>query len=372
MPFCTRRCDYCDFATWTDRGHLVDAYVDACVTDLHRRQEDGTVRPATSVFFGGGTPSLLDATQLGRILGAIPRRPEAEVTVECNPDSVDPHKLVAYREAGVGRISLGVQSTVPHVLAALGRTHDRANVERAVRWARRAGMASVSVDLVYGTEGESLGDWRRSIDDVLALEPDHVSVYALTVEPGTPLGARVASGDTPPPDDEDQAAKYELADDLLPSAGLEWYELSNFARRGSECRHNLLYWTAGDHVGIGCAAHSHRSGRRSWNVRTPERYVGALLAGCSPEAGAEVLDTVTRANEAIMLGVRTRAGVVVPAGPAAAAAERLVDSGLLERRDGRIRLTRAGRLVASAVTVELLAGVSPESASWQSVQSSAR
>jgi len=372
VPFCARRCDYCDFATWTDRAHLVDAYVDACVTDLRRREDEGRARPATTVFFGGGTPSLLEADQLAAILEAIARRPGAEVTVECNPDSVDPHKLHAYRRAGVNRISLGVQSTAPHVLAALGRTHERGNVVRAVEWARVAGIASISVDVVYGAHGESMSDWRRSIEDVLELRPEHVSAYALTVEPGTPLGGRVATDATPPPDDDDQAAKYELADDLLGHAGLEWYELSNFARTGHESRHNLLYWSSGEYLGIGCAAHGHRRGRRWWNVRTPERYIAAVRRGRSPEAGAEILDAPTRADEALMLGLRTRHGVEVPDGSAGRAAARLVDSGHLERRDGRIRLTRTGRLLATAVTTELVGGDRTPAARWQSVESSAR
>ncbi len=372
IPFCARRCDYCDFATWSDLGHLVDAYVEACVTDLRRRQIGGGVRPATSVCVGGGTPSLLEADQLTRILGVIVRRPGAEVTVECNPDSVDLDKLTAYRRAGVNRISFGVQSTVPHVLARLGRTHDVANVERVMTWAREAGIASISVDLLYGADSESVSDWRRSVEEVLALDPAHVSAYALTVESGTPLGRRVAAGEIPAPDDDDQAAKYELADDLLRRAGMEWYELSNFARPGHESRHNLLYWSSGEYLGIGCAAHGHRRGRRWWNVRSPDRYVAAVEAGRSPEAGAEVLDASTRADEALMLGLRTRRGVAAPAGPAASATARLVTSGHLERFDGRVRLSRAGRLVASAVTAELLDSVPPTASRWQSVESSAK
>ena len=231
VPFCASRCDYCDFATWTDRAHLMDAYVDACVADLERRREEGHP-PATSVFFGGGTPSILPADRLVRILDAVPRAAGAEVTVECNPDSVDREKLAAYRAAGVDRLSFGAQSMVPRVLAALGRTHDPDGAARAVRLARDVGFTRVNLDLIFGAEGESLDDWRRTLDGALALEPDHVSAYALTVEPATALGRQVAAGLTPAPDDDEQADKYLAADDALHAAGLAWYEISSWARAG--------------------------------------------------------------------------------------------------------------------------------------------
>jgi oxygen-independent coproporphyrinogen-3 oxidase len=352
VPFCAHRCDYCDFATWTDRGHLIDDYVDACSTDLERRQA-ATRRTATSVFFGGGTPSLLPPEHLARLVGAIDRATDAEVTVECNPDSVDAHKLATYARAGVNRLSFGVQSMVPHVLARLGRTHNPANVERAIGLARDAGFARVSVDLIYGTDGESPDDWRRSLDGVLALGVEHVSAYALTVEPATELGRQVAAGNRPLPDDDVQADAYALADDVLTAAGFEWYEVSNWARPGEACRHNLLYWHEGEYLGIGCAAHGHTSGRRWWNVRTPERYVAAIGRGDSPEAGSEELTPERRAEEAFSLALRTRAGVL--AAPAATAC--LADlraAGMCDDREGRIVLTRRGRLLASDVTARLL------------------
>ncbi len=352
IPFCATRCDYCDFATWTDRAHLIDEYVDACVTDAQRQME-GTARPATSIFFGGGTPSLIPARGLARILDAIEREPGAEVTVECNPDSVEPEQLAIYSGAGVNRLSFGVQSLQPHVLAELGRTHDPAGVARAVQWAREAGFRQVSLDLIYGTPCESIDDWRRTLDGALALAPDHVSAYALTVEPGTPLGRDVAAGGRRAPDDDDQADKYEIADDTLRDAGFEWYEISNWARPGGACRHNLLYWEQGDDLAIGGAAHGHAAGRRSWNLRTPERYIAAIRSEASAEAGAEVLDAAGRAEEALMLSIRTRSGATVPAGATAVAAE-LVAGGLVERIGDRVVLTRRGRLLASEVTTRLL------------------
>ncbi len=214
----------------------------------------------------------------------------------------------------MNRLSFGVQSMQPHVLAELGRTHDPAAVERAVRWARGAGFEHLNLDLIYGTPGESIDDWRRSLDGVLALAPDHVSAYALTIEPGTPLGRDIASGGRRAPDDDDQAEKYEIADDVLHAAGYEWYEISNWARPGGECRHNLLYWAQGDYLAIGAAAHGHVDGRRAWNLRTPERYLAAVGSGASIEAGHEVLDEAARVEEALLLAIRTRGGIPVPAG----------------------------------------------------------
>jgi putative oxygen-independent coproporphyrinogen III oxidase len=360
IPFCASRCDYCDFATWTDRGHLVDDYVAACIRDIERR----VLPDATSVFFGGGTPSLLETRALTSILDAIPRAPGAEVTVECNPDSVDAAKLRGYARAGVNRVSFGVQSMRAHVLAALGRTHDPANVERAVGWAGDAGIERINLDLIYGTPGERVADWEATLDAALALGPTHVSAYALTVEAGTPLGRAVAAGERPGPDDDDQALKYELADDRLHAAGLRWYEVSNWARPGDECRHNLLYWQEGDYAGIGCAAHGHTSlatggGRRWWNLRTPERYVAAVVAGEETEAGNETLDRDARGDEALILGLRTSGGIKLGAPNAepqgvAACIEELGDAGLLDRSAGRAVLTRRGRLLGNEVAARLL------------------
>jgi putative oxygen-independent coproporphyrinogen III oxidase len=357
IPFCASKCDYCDFATWTDRAALIDDYVDACVTDLRVRVRAGELDEATSVFVGGGTPSLLPAGSLARILDEIPRAADAEVTVECNPESVDGAKLARYRAAGVNRCSFGVQSFRPHVLAALGRHHDVPAVVRAVDAARDHGFETFNLDLIYGTVGESTDDWRATLDATLDLDPPHVSAYALTVEPATPLGQRVAAGTARPPDDDDQAEKYELTDDVLTAHGLDWYEVSNWARPGHECRHHLLYWDQGDYVAIGCAAHAHHGGHRTWNVRTPERYIERIRASAAPEADGEHLDAATRADEAFALALRTRRGAVPPPGTASEVAE-LTAAGLLTPAtpvSDRVTLTRRGRLLATAVTVRLLA-----------------
>jgi oxygen-independent coproporphyrinogen-3 oxidase len=267
------------------------------------------------------------------------------VTVECNPDTVDEAKLTAYRDAGVTRLSFGVQSMVPHVLAALGRTHDPANVRRCAELARDLGFASWSMDLIHGAAGETLDDWRRTLDEVLALEPPHLSAYALTVEPGTPLAADPARH----PDDDDEADKYLVAEAACAAAGLTSYEISNWARPGHECRHNLLYWTQGDYRGIGCAAHSHEGGRRWWNVRTPERYIAAVAEGRSPMGGEEVLDGEGRRLEALQLALRTAAGV-----PATALDLDDDLAGLVEpTADDGLRLTVTGRLLANEVAVRL-------------------
>jgi oxygen-independent coproporphyrinogen-3 oxidase len=299
----------------------------------------GPVRPATSVFFGGGTPSLLPAAELVSILSLITVVEGAEVTVECNPSTVTPALLDAYRVGGVTRLSFGVQSMVPQVLSALGRDHDPSMVRRAVRWASQAGFRW-SVDLIYGGAGESLDDWARSVDEVLELSPLHVSAYALTVEPGTPL----ARDPSRYPDDDDQADKYELADRRFADAGLEWYEISNWARPGYECRHNQLYWEQGDYLGIGCAAHSHLDGRRWWNVRTPDRFIQLVSSGRSVVAGSESLSGVGRELEALQLSLRTRRGV-----PSACLPSSLVDDGLVRLFDGRAILTQRGRLLGNEV-----------------------
>ena len=342
MPFCAARCDYCAFATWTDRHHLQAAYLDACRVDVERAVAAG-LPAATSIFVGGGTPSLVAPERLVAVLDAVDRAPGCEVTVECNPDTVTPELVAAYAAGGVNRVSLGVQSMVDHVLAGLGRTHDPANVRRAVELVRAGGIAGLNLDLIYGGAGESLDDWRRTVDEALALDPPHVSAYALTVEPGTAL----ADDPTRHPDDDDQAEKYLLAAEAFEAAGLGWYEISNWSRPGHECRHNQLYWSMGEYQAFGCAGHSHRAGRRFWNVRTPERYIDAVAAEASPEAAGERLDADERRLEALQLAVRTRSGV--PAG--SLPVDELGD--LVDVHGDHAVLTVRGRLLANEVALRL-------------------
>lgn len=344
IPFCARRCDYCAFATHDDRDHLIGRYLRAVAAEIDRAVEGG-MRPATSVFVGGGTPSRVPATGLARLLDRIPREPGAEVTVECNPDDAGPELLGTWREAGVTRVSLGVQSTVPRVLAALGRTHDPGHVERAVAAVASAGFTTWNIDLIYGARGETASDWMRTLTTARDLGAPHVSAYALTVEAGTPL----ARAPERHPDPDDQADKYLAAESVLTGAGLVSYEISNWAVPGHECRHNLLTWAGGDYRGFGCAAHSHIGGRRSWNIRHIDRYLTAVESGEPAEAGAEVLDDAQRHLERLVLAVRTRWGV--PAG--ALDLDDPVLEGLCERVVDRVRLTVRGRLLANEVELRL-------------------
>ena len=358
VPFCRHRCDYCAFATTTDRDPLMGRYVDACIAELEAAVEGGELDAATSVFFGGGTPSRLPPDALARILESVPRTRDAEVTVECNPEDASPESLAAYRSSGVTRMSFGVQSTVPHVLAALGRRHRPESVPRALGAAASAGFDRVNVDLIYGATGETDDDWERTLHDVLSFAgaPGHVSAYALTVEPGTPLAADPARH----PDDDVQAARYERTDAVLTAAGYRWEEISNWALPGHGCRHNQLYWRQGEYVGIGSAAHSHRAGRRWWNVRTLERYIAAVDAGRRPTASEELVQGERRALERLMLSLRTPAGVPASALPDVDA---LVTDGLVEREGERAVLTVRGRLLANALSALLRAdGPSPSGA----------
>ena len=353
IPFCATRCDYCAFATWTDRAYLVDDYLDACVADVTRRREHGELTEAATVYFGGGTPSLVPADGLMHVLDAIPRSQDSEVTVECNPDSIDVAKLRTYRAAGVTRISLGVQSTQPHVLAALGRTHDRANVARAVDAIHTADLPTFNLDVIAGTAGESDADFDATLDDVLAFDPPHVSVYGLMVEPGTPLERRIAAGDLEPPDPDVQADRYLRADDRLTAHGLEWYEVSNWSRPAHECRHNQGYWIGADCVPIGAAAHGHdaATGVRTSNAPLPERYVERIRAGASPEAGRETPDADTLAREHLGLRLRTRTGARVEDGTTV---RDLEAAGLLTYSEGIAVLTARGRLLTTEVTLRIL------------------
>jgi oxygen-independent coproporphyrinogen-3 oxidase len=371
VPFCRVRCGYCDFNTYTagelGGGASQDGYAATAIREIElaARVLAGAGRggrKVRTVFIGGGTPTVLPVAHLGAMIDAIGGAwglaPGAEVTVEANPDSVDARSLAGLAAAGVTRVSFGMQSSVPHVLKTLDRTHRPDRVPRVVRWARDAGLA-VSLDLIYGTPGESVGDWRASVEAALACGVDHLSAYALVVEPGTRMAAQVSRGLLPAPDPDDQAAKYELADTLLAEAGLAWYEVSNWARADDDaCRHNLAYWRGADWWGIGPGAHSHVSAGdravRWWNVKHPRAYADRLGGGLSPAAGRELLDADDVRLERIMLGVRLREGLALAdvAGVGRHAVAGLIADGLLDGAaaiEGRAVLTRRGRLLADAV-----------------------
>jgi oxygen-independent coproporphyrinogen-3 oxidase len=374
VPYCATRCGYCDFNTYTatelrgSGGALAsrENYADVLVDEvrLARKVLGDDPRPVETVFVGGGTPTLLPAADLGRMLGAI--REEfglaegAEVTTEANPESVDPAYLAELRASGFNRISFGMQSARQHVLKVLDRTHTPGRPERCVAEARAAGFEHVNLDLIYGTPGESDEDWRASLDAAVGAGPDHVSAYALIVEEGTRLAARIRRGEVPMTDDDVHADRYLIAEERLAAAGFSWYEVSNWATTAQgRCRHNELYWTGADWWGAGPGAHSHVGGVRWWNAKHPGAYAQALAEGRSPGAGREVLTEEDRRVERILLELRLSQGCPLDllAEQGARAAARAVDDGLLEPGaygDGRAVLTLRGRLLADAVVRDLV------------------
>jgi oxygen-independent coproporphyrinogen-3 oxidase len=345
VPFCAHRCDYCAFATYADRDHLMNEYVTSVLQEIEWSLEDG-LPVATSVFFGGGTPSRLPADELLRILEAIPRTGDAEVTVECNPEDASSERLHAYRAGGVNRMSFGVQSTQPAVLADLGRRHGTMAHEEVSRAVTAAGFDTWNMDLIIGSRAESLEDVAHTLDDLLTLEfpPPHISCYVLTPEPGTPLGEDPLRH----PDEDESADAYELVSRVLESNGYQWEEISNWAKPGHECRHNHVYWDQNDYVGFGSSAHSHRHGRRFWNVRTPDRYIATVRDGTRPLGGEESLDARTQAFERDSLALRTSRGVPLEAFDSLEEVAHLVSV-----RDGRVTLAPSGRLLANQVILRL-------------------
>jgi oxygen-independent coproporphyrinogen-3 oxidase len=372
VPFCRVRCGYCDFNTYPAtelRGARQSDYAEQASREIAfatgvLAASGVRQRPASTVFFGGGTPTLLPAADLVRMFEAVREgfglESGAEITTEANPDSVDAAYLRALADAGFTRVSFGMQSAVPRVLATLERTHDPARIPLVVEWARDAGL-DVSLDLIYGTPGESIDDWRVSLDHAIAQRPDHLSAYSLIVEDGTKLARQIKRGELAVPDEDLQADMYELADALLAEAGYDWYEVSNWAR-GAEhrSRHNLAYWQGGDWWGIGPGAHSHVGGVRWWNVKHPAAYAERVLSGVSPAAGRETLDARTRETERVLLLARIREGIDVASLHAAGrhAVAGLIADGLIDAKaalHGSVRLTITGRLLADAVVRRLLA-----------------
>lgn len=366
VPFCARRCGYCDFNTYTAGelgaapGTAQTSYVAAALAEISLARRVLGPRSVTSVFVGGGTPTLLASETLVALLAAIRETfglaPGAEVTTEANPESVTSESLAVLREGGFTRMSFGMQSAVPHVLRSLDRVHSPGRVAEAVAQARAAGFAEVSLDLIYGTPGESIEDWRTSVEAGFDANPDHLSAYALIVEEGTPLARRIKRGELPAPDDDDLADKYVMADELFSNAGYDWYELSNWARPGHECRHNLAYWRSTDWWGIGAGAHSHVGGVRWWNVKHPGVYTERLGQRRSPGLGRELLTDEQRRIEQVLLEIRLATGL---AESCLTASERtrvddLVARKLLTRSRDHLILTLQGRLLADAIVRDLL------------------
>lgn len=361
IPFCSVRCGYCDFNTYTNPnfgpGAGLTDFPDSLAREiaLSRRVLEGN-GPIKTVFFGGGTPTMLDSAQLVAVLGDLKATfglaANAEITTEANPESVTPESLRELAAGGFTRVSFGMQSAVPRVLSILDRQHRPSRVPQVVRWAREAGL-EVSLDLIYGAPGETDVEWRASLEAALTLEPDHISAYALTVEPGTKMGGQVRRGEISLPDPDMQADRYEMAAAMLEPAGYHWYEISNWARPGHECAHNLAYWRGSDWWGYGPGAHSHIGGTRFWNVKHPLAYANRLLDGASPAAARELLSATERAEETIMLGIRLAEGIPVPAATGREVIAGLISDELVDPASafsGTLRLTLRGRLLADSVT----------------------
>ena len=361
IPFCATRCGYCDFNTYTatELGESVqrDTFHRLLIDEIRLAQARLGDREIATVFIGGGTPTLMGSAPLVELLGAVrdnfPLRDRAEITTEANPETVDEAVLLRLLEAGFTRISLGMQSSSSNVLSVLDRTHTPGRGPAAARAAVDVGFRHVNLDLIYGTPGESDDDVRRSVDDALASGIDHLSAYSLIVEEGTPLARRIARGEIPAPDDDVAARRYELIDDLLSSAGMPWYEVSNWAIPGGECAHNLAYWQDADWWGVGPGAHSHVGGRRWWNHKHPARYAADISVGKEPLAGEESLTDEQRTVERIMLGIRLRQGLPLDQ-VAPSVVDDLKGRGLVELEGGRVVLTRQGRLLGDAVARDLI------------------
>jgi oxygen-independent coproporphyrinogen-3 oxidase len=369
VPFCSTRCGYCDFNTYVpgEDGSAQSGFMDAAIAelDLAQRVLGDDAPTVDTVFIGGGTPTILPAEELAALLDAVRTRfglsDGVEVTTEANPESVDPAKFAALREAGFTRVSLGMQSAVPSVLKTLDRVHTPGRPEEAVREARAAGFDQVSLDLIYGTPGETADDWRTSLEAALSAEPDHISTYSLIVEPGTRMAAQVARGELVVPDEEAIVDRFTTGEQVLAEAGMEWYETCSWATGpDAHCRHNLGYWSGGNWWGIGPGSHSHIGGVRWWNVLHPRAWGEKAKNGISPAAARETPDDESQRLETVMLGLRLREGVALDAltENGRVAAKQHLAGGMLEPGDheaGRAVLTLRGRLMADPVTVDLSA-----------------
>ena len=370
IPYCVKRCGYCDFNTYTpaelqgpDLAAVSANYIDAVIQEIEMASSSVGNAEVPTIFFGGGTPSLMPSADLARVISAIREKFElandAEITIEVNPDSVSEQFLANMREAGANRISMGMQSAAPHVLAILDRTHKPENVVRAVELARKSGYEHVSVDLIYGTPGESFADWKTSVESALALPIDHISAYALIVERGTKLAAQVARGELVMPSDDETAEKYLYADECFEAAGFTWYELSNWSKPGGQCRHNIAYWDGSFWWGVGPGAHSYFGSERWWNIKHPKSYQERIAKSESPIQERENLTPENKADEFILLQIRRREGISHSQMSASqiSIAERFVATGDLDQESwaqNKLVLSKNGRLIADRIVRELV------------------
>ena len=372
IPYCVKRCGYCDFNTYTPAElkistgleQISNSYIDLLLQeiDLVREQIVGEIT-VPSIFFGGGTPSLMQPNDIGRVISKIKNEFDlplnSEITLECNPDTVTKDSLENFKKVGINRVSFGMQSAVPHVLATLDRTHKPENLAQATTWANEVGISEISVDLIYGTPGESITDWQTSIDSALALPITHISAYALIIEEGTKLAAQIKRGEVPEVDDDLVADKYLIADKAFKEAGFEWYELSNWSKPGSESKHNMAYWNGDNWWGAGPGAHSHLDGKRFWNVKHPNLYKERIQNRQSAVADSEVLKKDQIESERLMLLLRLPSGIEKQTLNQIQLSElsEFVESGHLDRANwnqGRASLTLNGRLIADRILRKIL------------------
>ena len=372
IPYCVKRCGYCDFNTYTPSelkitealAQISNSYIDLLIMEIKAaRLQVGQSANVPSIFFGGGTPSLMQPDDIGRVISTIKSEftllQDAEITMECNPDTVTKNSLAAFRAIGVNRVSFGMQSAVKHVLATLDRSHNPENLLQVTTWAKEVGFPEISVDLIYGTPGESLSDWQTTIDAALTLPITHISAYALIIEEGTKLAAQIKRGEVAQVDDDLTAEKYLVADKAFTAAGFEWYELSNWAKSGSLSKHNLAYWLGDNWWGAGPGAHSHLNGKRFWNVKHPNLYKERILANKSPVADSEILEELQIESERLMLSLRLPNGVDKQSLNEQQLAElsSYVESGHLDQANwnqGRATLTLDGRLIADRILRQIL------------------
>ena len=372
IPYCVKRCGYCDFNTYTPAElkistgleQISNSYIDLLLQEIDsvREQIVGEIT-VPSIFFGGGTPSLMQPNDIGRVISKIKTEFDlplnSEITLECNPDTVTKDSLENFKKVGINRVSFGMQSAVPHVLATLDRTHKPENLAQATTWANEVGISEISVDLIYGTPGESITDWQTSIDSALALPITHISAYALIIEEGTKLAAQIKRGEVPEVDDDLVADKYLIADKAFKEAGFEWYELSNWSKPGSESKHNMAYWNGDNWWGAGPGAHSHLNGKRFWNVKHPNLYKERIQNKQSAVADSEVLKKDQIESERLMLLLRLPSGIEKQTLNQMQLSElsEFVESGHLDRANwnqGRASLTLNGRLIADRILRKIL------------------
>jgi len=371
IPYCVKRCGYCDFNTYTPAElkistgltQISNSYIDLLIAEIDLAKAQVGDATVPTIFFGGGTPSLMEPKDIGRVIKAIDNKfgltEDCEITLETNPDTVDKEKLAAFKAAGVNRISFGMQSAVPHVLATLDRTHNPDNLPQVTKWAAEVGFKDVSVDLIYGTPGETLADWTTSIDAALALPINHISAYALIVEEGTKLANAIKRGEIANVDDDLTAEKYLIADAAFSKAGFTWYELSNWSKDSGESKHNIAYWLNKNWWGTGPGAHSHINGKRWWNVKHPNLYREKLLQNISPELDSEVLEPIQIESERLMLSIRLPEGITKESLTAdqIMSLDQYLKSGALDTAKwdaGSVSLTLNGRLIADRIVREIL------------------